>query len=49
MMRIAMLVGTMMVITYTPEALGALSVYKDYILAILLSLLFKPWLEYQFD
>lgn len=49
MFRIALLVVSMMVVTYTPEMLGELGLYKDYILAILLSLLLKPWLENQFD
>ncbi len=49
MFRLSMLVLMMMLITHTPESMDSLYAYKDYIMAILLSLLVKPWVEDQFE
>ena len=48
MIRISLLVIAMLAITYMPDAVSAVSNYKDYLLATLLSLLLKPWLADQF-
>lgn len=49
MLRIGLLVLAMIVIIQTPESMHSLHAYKDYLLALLLSLLIKPWLENQLD
>lgn len=49
MFRITVLVLAMVLIIEAPESLASLYSYKDYILALLLSLLIKPWLIDQFD
>lgn len=49
MFRLSMLVLMMVLITHTPESMGSFYAYKDYIVAILLSLLIKPWVEDQFE
>jgi len=49
MLRISVLVVAMVLIMQAPESLQSLYGYKDYIVALLLSLLIKPWLTNQFD
>ncbi len=49
MLRMSVLVLAMVLITQAPEWLHSLHEYKDYILALLLSLLIKPWLTDQFN
>lgn len=49
MLRISLFVIAMLVIVYMPDAGSVTSHYKDYLFAIMLSLLLKPWLEDQFD
>ena len=49
MLRMSILVLAMVLITQTPESLAALHAYKYYVLAILLSVLIKPWLTSQLD
>ncbi len=49
MLRMSLLVLTMVLIMHTPESMGSLYAYKDYILGILLSLVIKPCVMGQFD
>src|SRR3569832_2749117 len=49
MLRISVLVAAMVLIMQAPESLQSLYGYKDYIVALLLSLLIKPRLTNQFD
>lgn len=49
MFRITVLVLAMVLIIEMPESLQSLFAYKDYILALLLSLLIKPWIANQFN
>jgi len=49
MFRISLLVVAMILISHAPDSLGSLMTYKDYIIALLLSLLIKPWLANQFN
>ena len=49
MLRISLLVITMILITHAPDSAGSILAYKDYIIALLLSLLVKPWLVNQYN
>ncbi|MEK7322513.1 MAG: hypothetical protein AABZ84_05490 [Pseudomonadota bacterium] len=49
MFRMGLLVLIMVLIIHTPESMGALYAYKNYLLGILLSLVIKPWVTDQFD
>ncbi len=49
MFRISLLVAAMILISLAPDNMGSLMVYKDYFIALLLSLLIKPWLADQFN
>src|SRR3569832_2274737 len=49
LLRISVLVAAMVLIMQAPESLQSLYGYKDYIVALLLSLLIKPWLTNQID
>ena len=44
MFRISLLVVAMILISHAPDSLGSLMAYKDYFIALLLSILIKPWL-----
>lgn len=49
MFRISLLVVTMILISHAPDSMGSLMAYKGYFIALLLSLLIKPWLANQYD
>ena len=49
MFRISLFVITMILISHAPDNAGSVMAYKDYIIALLLSLLVKPWLVNQYD
>lgn len=49
MFRISLLVAVMVLISLAPDNMGSLMAYKDYFIALLLSLLIKPWLADQFN
>ncbi len=49
MFRISLFVITMILISFVPDSLGSLMAYKDYVMAVLLTVLIKPWLTNQFD
>lgn len=44
MFRISLLLVAMIFISHAPDTLGSLMAYKDYLIALLLSVLIKPWL-----
>jgi len=48
MLRITLLLAAMILISQAPDTLAALKPYKDYVIALLLSLLIKPWLIDQY-
>lgn len=49
MLRIALFVFAMVLIAQLGEGLGIFAMYRDYILAGLLTLLLKPWILDQFE
>jgi hypothetical protein len=49
MFRISLLVIAMILISHVSDGLGWFMAYKGYVIALLLSLLIKPWLTNQLD
>ena len=49
MVRIGFLVIIMIMVNHLSGDMGSLLAYKDYFIALLLSLLIKPWLANQFE
>jgi hypothetical protein len=49
MLRISLLVIAMIMLSHFSVDTGGLFAYKDYVIALLLSMLIKPWLAGQFD
>lgn len=49
MFRIGFLVFIMIIVSHLSGDMGSLFAYKDYFIALLLSLLIKPWLANQFE
>ena len=49
MFRISLLVIAMIMLSHFSGDTGGIFAYKDYFIALLLSILIKPWLSDQFD
>ena len=53
MLRISVLVTILIIVSQisgsSAETMGSLFAYKDYLIALLLSMLIKPWVTDQFD
>lgn len=49
MFRISLLVMAMIMLSHLSGDTGGIFAYKDYFIALLLSILIKPWLSDQFN
>ena len=49
MFRISLLVIGMILISHAPDNMGSLISYKDYLIALMLTLLVKPWVTNQYQ